>query len=149
MLAVGRKPKSSLPRSHSLTLQGLIDGVRVQLWLGLPILILLVWLLVTYTVFPANVTDRHYLSVAPVIGFVCITVIAPRLQCLISDTKLYQVAFIVPSDNPRECYNEITPNDMRNDARCALMGVILFFGAWLVVLSCQQYLRCWNREPLC
>ena len=39
---------------------------------------------------------------------------------------------------PRECYNAITPNDMKTDARCALMGTILFFGAWVVILSCEK-----------
>lgn len=66
---------------------------------------------------------------------------APCLQRLISVTKPNQVAFIVPSNDPRECHNEITPNDMRTDVRCAVMGVALFFGAWLVVLSCEQPLR--------
>lgn len=39
---------------------------------------------------------------------------------------------------PRECYNTITPNDMKTDARCAVMGAILFFGAWVVILSCEE-----------
>lgn len=55
-------------------------------------------------------------------------------------TNSHQIAFIIPSKGrPQECYNAITPNDMQNDVRCALMGVILFFGAWLVILSCKQF----------
>lgn len=54
----------------------------------------------------------------------------------------WQIAFIIPSKGqPRECYNEITPNDMQNDVRCALMGISLFFGVWVVILSCEQYLH--------
>lgn len=60
--------------SHHL---GLTDHVRVALWPSIPVLILLVWLLVTYAIFPANVTDRHYLTVSPVIGFIFITVYTP------------------------------------------------------------------------
>ncbi|KAJ5618923.1 hypothetical protein N7510_002907 [Penicillium lagena] len=99
---------------------GLTDDVRIELWPSIPVLILLVWLLVTYAIFPANVTDRHYLAVSPTIGFVCIS-----------------IAFISPNKGqPKKCYNEITPNDMANDARCAFMAVTLFFGAWVVILSC-------------
>lgn len=50
-----------------------------------------------------------------------------------------QIAFIIPAHGqPKECYNEITPNPMRNDGRCAAMGVCLFFGAWVVISSCKD-----------
>ncbi|KAF9894051.1 hypothetical protein FE257_009024 [Aspergillus nanangensis] len=64
-------------------------------------------------------TERHYLNVAPTIGFMCIS-----------------IGFIVPSRGlPQECYNDITPNDISNDAISALTGVVLYFGAWIVIIS--------------
>ena len=50
-----------------------------------------------------------------------------------------EISFIVSSVGPpQECYNTITPNDMQSDARCAVAGAVLFFGAWVVILSCEE-----------
>ena len=53
---------------------GLVDDVRLALWPSIPVFVALVWLLTTYAIFPAAVTERHYLNVAPIIGLMCISV---------------------------------------------------------------------------
>lgn len=53
---------------------GLIDEQRIALWPCIPVLILLFLFLLTFAIFPANMTGRHYLSTSPLIGFVFITV---------------------------------------------------------------------------
>ncbi|KAL4889789.1 beta-lactamase/transpeptidase-like protein [Aspergillus ambiguus] len=125
--------------SHQLLEMGawLVDDVRLALWPSIPVLLSLVWLLITYAIFPTHLTERHYLNVAPVVGFVCIS-----------------IGFIIPSRGyPRECYNAITPNDMRNDAISALTGIVLFFGAWVVIIgalfrSVALHLTvCWEIKP--
>ncbi|CAI7641081.1 unnamed protein product [Penicillium glandicola] len=62
------------------------------------------------------------------------------------------VAFIIPlGAKPDQCYNSITPNDMRSDLSCAFSGSLLLFGGWLVVI--WSFIRtmafhlqvCWER----
>jgi len=60
--------------ADKLTIIGLVDDIRLALWPSIPVFIALVWLLATYAIFPAAVTERHYLNVAPVIGLMCISV---------------------------------------------------------------------------
>ncbi|KAJ5581105.1 hypothetical protein N7450_007406 [Penicillium hetheringtonii] len=59
--------------ANKLTIIGLVDDIRLALWPSIPVFIALVWLLATYAIFPAAVTERHYLNVAPVIGLMCIS----------------------------------------------------------------------------
>ena len=52
-----------------------------------------------------------------------------------TDSLRMQLAFIVPlGSKPQQCYNAITPNNMRSDTSCAISGAFLVFGGWGVVL---------------
>lgn len=75
------------PDECELTLLDLIDDAQVALWPGIPVIVALVWLLLTYAIFPANMTDCHYLSVSPLIGFFCITVCILRLLVVAGSFK--------------------------------------------------------------
>lgn len=75
------------PDKCELTLLVLIDDAQAALWPAIPVLVALVWLLLTYAIFPANMTDCHYLSVSPVVGFFCITVCILRLLVVASGFK--------------------------------------------------------------
>jgi hypothetical protein len=45
------------------------------------------------------------------------------------------MGFIVPLGvRPKQCYNEITPNDMYSDITCALSGTFLLAGGWCGIL---------------
>ncbi|OQE26743.1 hypothetical protein PENSTE_c005G07109 [Penicillium steckii] len=115
----------------------LVDDVRLALWPSIPVFVALVWLLTTYAIFPAAVTERHYLNVAPIIGLMCIS-----------------IAFIIPSrGQPQQCYDKITPNDMTQDGISALTGLVLFWGSWVVIIStffrsiALHMTVCWESKP--
>lgn len=49
--------------------------------------------------------------------------------------SLPQLSFIVSlGANPDECYNGITPHDMRSDLACAFSGALIVFGGWAAVV---------------
>ncbi|KAJ5974094.1 hypothetical protein N7481_011304 [Penicillium waksmanii] len=90
--------------------------VDVASWISVAILPLCVFLLVSYAVLPVKWTNRHYLSICFTLGICCM-----------------EIAFIIPlGAKPKQCYNEITPNDMYTDLSCAFSGAFLLFGGWLV-----------------
>ncbi|KAL2014555.1 hypothetical protein VTN00DRAFT_2080 [Thermoascus crustaceus] len=96
----------------------LISKTFISSWINVAILPLSIFLLVTYAVLPPKWTHRHYLTICFTIG-IC----------------LMEIAFIIPlGTKPNECYNEITPNDMRSDLSCAFTGSLLLFGGWAVVI---------------
>src|SRR6266487_5365666 len=46
-----------------------------------------------------------------------------------------QLSFIVPlGSRPKECFDEITPHDMRSDLSCASSGALIIFGGWSAVI---------------
>lgn len=46
-----------------------------------------------------------------------------------------QLAFLIPlADQPDQCANAITPNDMYSNVTCAFSGALLIFGGWAVVI---------------
>lgn len=58
-------------------------------------------------------------------------------HCRVPDVILtdMQIAFIIPlGAKPKQCYNEITPNDMHSSLSCAFSGALLLFGGWMVVV---------------
>lgn len=64
------------------------------------------------------------------------------------------MAFIVPlAANPDQCYNTITPNQMKSDRTCAVSGAFLLFGGWAAVIwvflrALSLHLQiCWELVP--
>lgn len=46
-----------------------------------------------------------------------------------------KLAFIVPlGAQPNQCYNDITPNDMKSEMTCAWSGALILFGGWAIIL---------------
>ncbi|PWY90735.1 hypothetical protein BO70DRAFT_367979 [Aspergillus heteromorphus CBS 117.55] len=96
----------------------LISQTKVASWLGVAVLPLCIFLLVSYAVLPAKWTHRHYLSICFTLGIL-----------------FMEVAFIIPLGvEPKQCYNQITPNDMHTDLSCAFTGSMLLFGGWVTVV---------------
>ncbi|KAJ9227629.1 hypothetical protein DTO271D3_8602 [Paecilomyces variotii] len=94
------------------------SNTKVASWLNVAILPLSIFLLASYAVLPAKWTHRHYLSICFTLG-IC----------------FMELAFIIPlGSKPNQCYNEITPNDMRSDLSCAFTGSFLLFGGWVVIM---------------
>ncbi|KAL1969101.1 hypothetical protein VTN77DRAFT_355 [Rasamsonia byssochlamydoides] len=103
-------------------------------WLAVAVLPLSAFLLITYAVLPAKWTHRNYISI-------CFTL---ALCCM-------QIAFIIPlGTKPQQCYNEITPNDMRSSLSCAFTGAFLLFGgvavvSWSLIRTIALHLQvCWE-----
>lgn len=45
------------------------------------------------------------------------------------------MAFIIPlGANPNQCFNDITPNDMKSSPTCAVSGAFIIFGGWSAVM---------------
>jgi hypothetical protein len=85
---------------------------RVAEGLNVASLVLLVFLLVSFLVLPAEKTRRHYLS-----------------YCLIVAAMFMALGFVIPlGAKPEQCYNEITPNDMYSSLTCAFSGAFLISG---------------------
>ncbi|PYH87889.1 hypothetical protein BO71DRAFT_392620 [Aspergillus ellipticus CBS 707.79] len=96
----------------------LISQTKVASWLGVAVLPLCIFLLVSYALLPAKWTHRHYLSICFTLG-IC----------------FMEVAFIIPLGvKPEQCHNQITPNDMHSDLSCAFTGSMLLFGGWVTVV---------------
>ncbi|KAF2674233.1 hypothetical protein BT63DRAFT_5292 [Microthyrium microscopicum] len=95
------------------------------------------FLLISWAVLPAEKSRRHYLSVCLVIGIL--------LECL---------AFVIPlGSKPNQCYNAITPHDMRSDIACAFSGASVVLGGlvttiWICFRSLSMHLQiCWDIVP--
>ncbi|KAH7087103.1 hypothetical protein FB567DRAFT_602671 [Paraphoma chrysanthemicola] len=100
-------------------------------------LILLVFLLVSFLVLPAEKTRRHYLS-----------------YCLIIAAIFMALGFVIPlGASPEQCYNEITPNDMYSSLTCAFSGAFLISGGlsmavWIFIRALSMHLQiCWDVMP--
>ncbi|EAT88125.1 hypothetical protein HBI56_095890 [Parastagonospora nodorum] len=100
-------------------------------------LVLLVFLLVSFLVLPAEKTRRHYLS-----------------YCLIIAAIFMALGFVIPlGAEPEQCYNEITPNDMYSSLPCALSGAFLISGGlsmavWIFIRALSMHLQiCWDVTP--
>ncbi|RMZ76127.1 hypothetical protein DV738_g5130, partial [Chaetothyriales sp. CBS 135597] len=95
-----------------------MSNSEIANWINLAGFFFLVFLLLSYAFLPPKWTHRHYLSVCT-----CISVMFMTL------------AFMIPLGSPtHQCYNDITPNDMRSDGTCAASGAFLLFGGWSVVI---------------
>jgi hypothetical protein len=97
-------------------------------------LVICVFLLASWAILPVEKTRRHHLSVSLVIGIF--------LECL---------AFVIGlGAKPNQCYNQITPNDMRSDITCAFSGAFIIAGGlavtiWVAVRALSMHLQiCWN-----
>jgi hypothetical protein len=63
----------------------------------------------------------------------------------------FQLGFIVPlGAKPEQCYNAITPNDMKSSRTCAISGAFLLFGGcsavmWICLRSIALHMQiCWQ-----
>jgi hypothetical protein len=116
---------------------------RVAEGLNVAGLILLVFLLVSFLVLPAEKTRRHYLSYCLIIAGIFMAVSTRVLSHCAKSNKL-QLGFVIPlATRPQQCYNKITPNDMYSSMPCALSGAFLVSGG----LSIAVWSRCiqwWN-----
>ncbi|KZF25875.1 hypothetical protein L228DRAFT_492 [Xylona heveae TC161] len=106
-------------------------------WLNVGGLILCLFLLLSFAALPVEKTRRHYLSI-----------------CLIGAIILLQLGFVIPlGANPGECYDAITPHDMRSDTSCALSGSFLLAGGfatmlWVFIRVLSMHLQvCWDIVP--
>ncbi|KAL5116947.1 hypothetical protein ACEQ8H_005165 [Pleosporales sp. CAS-2024a] len=110
---------------------------RVAEGLNVTGLVLLVFLLLSFMVLPAEKTRRHYLS-----------------YCIIIAAMFMALGFVIPlGANPKQCYNEITPNDMYSSLPCALSGAFLISGGlsmavWIFIRTLSMHLQiCWDVAP--
>ncbi|KAK1055463.1 hypothetical protein LTR74_015645 [Friedmanniomyces endolithicus] len=106
-------------------------------WLNVVGLILCSFMLVSYTVLPAQKTRSHYLSV-----------------CLIVSVMMIALGFTIPlSAKPEQCYNQITPNDMYSNAECAWSGAFIIAGGlsatmWIFIRALSMNLQiCFDIVP--
>ncbi|KAM0712253.1 hypothetical protein Q7P37_011347 [Cladosporium fusiforme] len=106
-------------------------------WLNVVGLVLLVFMLLSYVVLPTQKTRSHYLSV-----------------CLIIAVIMICLGFVVPlGANPRQCYDEITPNDMYSSMGCAWSGAFIVAGglcaaSWICIRALSMNLQiCWDIVP--
>lgn len=105
-------------------------------WVNVAGLICCLFLLVSYAALPVAKTHRHFLSICLVIGIVFMQVRTSTCdftspQILTGD----QLGFVIPlGAKPDQCYNDITPNDMRSSKTCALSGAFLLLGGWSGVM---------------
>lgn len=100
-------------------------------------LILLVFMLASYMVLPAQKTRSHYLSVCLIVAVIFIT-----------------LGFTIPlGAQPEQCYNEITPNDMYSSNECAWSGAFIIAGGlsattWICIRALSMNLQiCWDIVP--
>ncbi|CAL3964007.1 unnamed protein product [Diplocarpon coronariae] len=77
-----------------------------------------VFLVLSFACLPVERTHRHYLSV-----------------CLTLAVVIMQLGFIIPlGAKPEQCFNAITPHDMRSSTTCALSGAFLLAGGWCALM---------------
>ncbi|KIW22884.1 uncharacterized protein PV07_11134 [Cladophialophora immunda] len=97
---------------------GFESRTEIANWVNVAAFVLSVYLLLSFAVLPVKYTHRHYLSVCLTLGVVFV-----------------ELAFIIPlGTKPAQCFNEITPNDMRSSGSCAISGAFLLFGGWAIVM---------------
>ncbi|KIW07664.1 uncharacterized protein PV09_01604 [Verruconis gallopava] len=96
-----------------------------------------VFLLLSWAILPPNKTRRHYLSV-----------------CLTLGVVLEALAFVIPlAVRPKQCYDQITPNDMYTSLTCAWSGAFIVGGGLIVVVwtfmrALSMHLQiCWDIVP--
>ncbi|MBE7200056.1 MAG: hypothetical protein INR70_19925, partial [Parafilimonas terrae] len=106
-------------------------------WLNVLGLVLLVFMLLTYMVLPAQQTRSHYLSI-----------------CLIISVLFITLGFTIPlGAKPEQCYNDITPNDMYTSTECAWSGAFILAGGlcaamWIFIRALSMNLQiCWDIVP--
>ncbi|EED17008.1 conserved hypothetical protein [Talaromyces stipitatus ATCC 10500] len=112
-----------------------VDSTNTAIgWLGVALLPLTVFLLVTWAVLPVKFTNRNYINVCFTLSVVCL-----------------QIPFIIPlGTKPQKCSDAITPNDMHTDWSCAFTGAILLFGGiacvtWSLLRTIALHLQvCWE-----
>jgi hypothetical protein len=100
-------------------------------------LVLLVFMLLSYSVLPAQKTRSHYLSV-----------------CLVVSVIFISLGFTIPlAAEPEQCYNEITPNDMYSSNTCAWSGAFIVAGGlsatmWIFIRALSMNLQiCFDIVP--
>jgi hypothetical protein len=100
-------------------------------------LVFSIFLLASFAILPVKWTHRHYLGV-----------------CLTIAIVFMELAFIIPlAAQPEQCFNEITPNDMRTSGTCAISGAFIVFGGWGVIIwsffrALAIHLQiCWEVVP--
>lgn len=110
---------------------------QVAEWLNVVGLILMVFMLISYSVLPAQKTRSHYLSVCLVVAVVMIT-----------------LGFTIPlATRPEQCFNEITPNDMYSSMTCAWSGAFIIAGGmcaamWVLIRALSMNLQiCFDIVP--
>ncbi|OAX77950.1 hypothetical protein ACJ72_07745 [Emergomyces africanus] len=110
---------------------------KIANWTAVAIFTLNCLLLLSFAVLPVKWTHRHYLSVCLTIGIV-----------------FMELSFIVAlAAKPDECFNAITPNDMKSDLTCAFTGSLIIFGGWGVIVwsfcrALSLHLQiCWDVVP--
>ncbi|KAH8602875.1 hypothetical protein B0O99DRAFT_604560 [Bisporella sp. PMI_857] len=87
-------------------------------WINVIGLTCCVFLILSYAALPVSKTHRHYLSI-----------------CLVLSVMVMQLAFVVPlGAKPNQCYNDITPNDMKTSGACAVSGSFILAGGWCGVM---------------
>ncbi|RDA85184.1 hypothetical protein CP532_2392 [Ophiocordyceps camponoti-leonardi (nom. inval.)] len=75
-------------------------------------------LLLSWAALPIDKTNRHYLSV-----------------CLTLGVLLMNLGFIIPlAAQPDQCFDSITPHDMRSSKVCGASGTLLLLGGWCGVM---------------
>ncbi|KJZ78310.1 hypothetical protein HIM_02348 [Hirsutella minnesotensis 3608] len=91
-------------------------------------------MLLSWVALPVEKTNRHYLSV-----------------CFVLGVLLMSLGFIVPlAAQPDQCFDAITPNDMRSSAVCGISGSFIILGGWVSVVwaflrSLSLHLQiCWQ-----
>lgn len=103
-------------------------------------LVICTFLLLSWAFLPVEKTRRHYLSICLVIGIVLEAVSAHT--CFLANKSAYspQLAFVVPLGvKPKQCFDEITPNNMHTSLTCAFSGAFIVLGALVVTV--------WSRHP--
>ncbi|ROW01638.1 hypothetical protein VSDG_02019 [Cytospora chrysosperma] len=103
-------------------------------WIAVASSVCCVFLLLSWLVLPIDKTHRHYLSI-----------------CLTFAVVFMNLGFVIPlAGNPDQCYDPITPNDMRTSSVCAASGTFIVVGGWAGVLwiflrSLSLHLQiCWQ-----
>ncbi|KAK3069860.1 hypothetical protein LTR53_011470 [Teratosphaeriaceae sp. CCFEE 6253] len=99
-------------------------------YVGILTFVLNALLLLTYVVLPEEKSHRHYLSIGLTISLMILS-----------------LAFIIPlGTKPDQCFDTITPDDMKTDQSCAWTGALFavgFMGAvvWILLRSIWTALR--------
>lgn len=130
---VGTRRNLSWPSlTHGVS--GVENKINAAGWVGVALLPLTAFLLISWAVLPVKFTNRNYITV-------CFTL---SVACL-------QIPFIIQlGTNPQQCYDDITPNDMHTSWSCAFTGAILLFGGiatvtWSLLRTIALHLQvCWE-----